>query len=197
VTTAAVKPAGFTPLLPPYELYKDMAAIYAFTCSHCGKRYKGSPSFAFQAPSYYNELTEAEKQSIARLSDDLCEIRHPEGTDYFAWVLLEIPIHGISEPFLWGVWVSLSQKSFERYTSTWGEHDESDSYFGWFSNRLPHYPDTINLKTNVRPRNGGLRPCLKLQPCEHPLAIHFRSGLTVQEAQAIAEAAMHGARTLG
>ncbi|MCZ2076111.1 MAG: DUF2199 domain-containing protein [Bryobacterales bacterium] len=168
-----------------------MAAIYAFTCSRCGKRHEGAPSFAFGAPMYYDELSEAEKQSIARLSDDLCEIRHPENTDYFARVLLEIPIHGVSEPFLWGVWVSLSQESFERYTSNWAHHDESDCYFGWFSNRLPYYPDTVNLKTSVRPRNGGVRPYLELHACEHPLAIHFREGLTVQEAQAIAEAAMH------
>jgi hypothetical protein len=168
-----------------------MAAIYAFTCSCCGKRHEGSPSFAFHAPAHYDELTEVEKKSIARLSDDLCEIRHPEGTDYFARVLLEVPIHGISEPFLWGVWVSLSQKSFERYTSTRGRHDESDRYFGWFSNRLPYYPDTINLRTNVRPRNGGMRPGLELQPCEHPLAVHFHSGLTILEAQKIAEAVIH------
>jgi hypothetical protein len=168
-----------------------MAAIYAFTCSRCGKRHEGSPSFAFSAPVYYDELSEIQKQSMGLLTDDLCEIRHPENTDYFARVLLEIPIHGISEPFLWGVWVSLSQNSFERYTSTWGQHDESDSYFGWFSNRLPYYPDTINLKANVRPRNGGVRPCLELQPCAHPLTVHVREGLTVWEAQAIAKVAAH------
>lgn len=168
-----------------------MAAIFAFTCSCCGQRHEGSPSFGYRAPAHYDQLSEQDRQSIAELSEDLCRIEHPEGTDYFARVVLEIPIHGVSEPFLWGVWVSLSRGSFEEYTSTWGSHDESDRYFGWFSNRLPYYPDTMNLKTNVRPRNGGCRPALELQLSEHPLAIHFHEGLTVREAQQIAEAAMH------
>lgn len=169
-----------------------MAAIFAFTCSCCGQRHEGSPSFGYNAPIYYDQLSGAEKQSIAELSGDLCKIEHPEGTDYFARVVLELPIHGVSDPFLWGVWVSLSRESFERYTATWGFHDESDSYFGWFSNRLPYYPDTVSLKANVRPRNDGGRPVIELQPSEHPLAIHFHEGLTVQEAQQIAEAVMHG-----
>ena len=140
---------------------------------------------------HYEQLSDTEKRSIGKLTDDLCEIAHTDNTDYFARAVLELPIHGVEDPFVWGVWVSLSQKSFEKYTSTWGEHEDSDSYFGWFSNRLPFYPDTINLKTNVRPRNGGLRPLIELQPSNHPLAVHFQNGMTIQEAQQIAEAAMH------
>lgn len=171
-----------------------MAAFFAFTCSCCGQRHEGSPSFGYKAPAYYDSLSQEEKQSIAELGDDLCRIEHSGGTYYFARVVLEIPIRGVSEPFLWGVWVSLSRESFEKYTSTWGCHDESDRYFGWFGNRLPYYPDTTSLKTHVRPRNGGLRPALELEPTEHPLAIHFHEGMTIEEAQQIAEAAMHGSR---
>lgn len=171
-----------------------MAALFAFTCSCCGQRHEGSPSFGYKAPAYYDSLSQEEKQSIAELGDDLCRIEHSGGTYYFARVVLEVPIRGVSEPFLWGVWVSLSRESFEKYTSTWGCHDESDRYFGWFGNRLPYYPDTTSLKTHVRPRNGGLRPALELEPTEHPLAIHFHEGMTIEEAQQIAEAAMHGSR---
>ena len=169
-----------------------MAAIFAFTCSCCGKRHEGSPSFGYKAPMQFDQLSDDEKRAIGTLSDDLCKIEHPEGTDYFARVVLEIPIHGVKEPFLWGVWVSLSQANFERYTSTWGKHDESDSYFGWFSNRLPFYPDTINLKTKARPRNGNARPVLELEPSDHLLSVHFQHGITVSVAQQIAEIAMHG-----
>jgi hypothetical protein len=169
-----------------------MTAIFSFICSCCGQWHEGSPSFGYKAPMHYDQLSDEDKQSIAKLNDDLCKIEHSKGVDYFARVVLEVPIHGIEEPFCWGVWVSLSQASFDKYTSTWGGHDESDSYFGWFCNRLPYYPDTLNLKTNVRPRNGGIRPFIELQPSNHPLAIHFKEGLSVQEAKAIAEEAMHG-----
>ena len=169
-----------------------MAAIFAFTCSCCGKLHEGSPSFGYKAPMHYDSLSDHDKESIATINDDLCKIEHPEGTDYFARVILALPIHGVDEPFPRGVWVSLSKESFEKYTSTWGEHDETDSYFGWFSNRLPYYPDTINLKTNVLPLKGSSRPILELQPSDHPLACHYQHGMTVQEAQEIAENAMHG-----
>jgi hypothetical protein len=43
----------------------------------------------------------------------------------FVRACLEIPIHGVSEPFLWGVWVSLSQKNFDRYVTTYDHPDRS------------------------------------------------------------------------
>jgi hypothetical protein len=64
--------------------------------------------------------------------------------------------------------------------------------FGWFSNRLPFYPETVNLRTQVRPRTGGNRPLLELEPTAHPLAADHMSGISIGRAQAIAEAAMHG-----
>ena len=140
---------------------------------------------------HYQQLSASEKEQGARLTEDLCEITHGEGTDYFVRVVLEIPIQGIVDPFMWGVWVSLSETSFRRYVATWADPDESDSFFGWFSNRLPYYPDTLALRTQVRPRKHGIRPCLELQPAAHPLAIHFHEGITIQEAQRIAEVALH------
>lgn len=168
-----------------------MAAIFAFKCSNCDQVHEGSPSFAYRSPMHYDQLSQSDKESIATLTSDTCEIRHDEGTDRFVRAVLEIPIDGVAEPFLWGIWVSLSEDSFERYTSSWGDHDEADNYFGWLSNCLPYYPDTVNLKTSVRPRRGGLRPYIEIHECDHPLAIDFRRGLSVRKAQEIAEAAMH------
>ena len=42
-------------------------------------------------------------------------------------------------PFLWGVWVSLGQKSFDRYVETYDHPDTTDSYFGWLCTYLPYY----------------------------------------------------------
>ena len=53
------------------------------------------------------------------------------------------------------------------------------------------YPNTLNLKTSVRPRNGGLRPYLELERNGHPLAEHWHGGLTPACAQEIAEHALH------
>lgn len=169
-----------------------MAGIFAYTCSCCGQRHEGSPSFDFDAPMPYSQLSEQERKDKASFTSDLCIIRHEDQTDRFVRAILEVPIHGVDEPFLWGIWVTLSETAFERYTSTSDEPDESDSYFGWFSNMLPYYPNTVNLKTNVRPRTGGMRPYIELQETDHPLFFHARDGISIEEAQRIAEQALHG-----
>jgi len=167
-----------------------MTAIFAFKCHTCGEIHEGSPSFSFEAPWHYAGLTDDQKKRV-QLTEDLCEIAHDQGVDRFVRTVLEIPIHGVAEPFVWGVWVSLSEQSYRRYLETWDEPDEQDAWFGWFSNRLPYYPDTINLKTRVRPRTGGNRPYLELERSGHPLAEHQMGGLSVMLAQEIAEHAAH------
>ena len=89
------------------------------------------------------------------------------------------------------MWVSLSEPSYRRYLETWDKPDENESWFGWFCNRLPYYPDTINLKARVRPRTGGNRPYIELERSRHPLAEHQSAGLTVMLAREIAEHAVH------
>lgn len=168
----------------------SMAAIFAFKCSSCNKMHEGSPSFAYKAPWHYLQLSE-DNQAKATLTSDTCIVTHNEGTDRFVRVVLEIPIHGVAEPFMWGVWVSLSQESFERYMDTWDEPDESDAYFGWFCNRLPFYPDTLSLKITVHPRKNGNRPYLGIERSGHPLAEHLYEGISIQQAQEIAECVLH------
>jgi len=167
-----------------------VAAIFAFKCKTCGGIHEGSPSFSYPHPLPYHLLNEEQKRQ-ARLTSDLCRMSNENGTHRFVRVVLEIPIHGIEEPFMWGVWASLSEQNFKRYLDSWDDPDENDSYFGWFCNRLPYYPDTMSLKTQVRPRRGGLRPYLELERNGHLLAEHLYEGITVQQAQEIAEVAQH------
>ena len=92
-----------------------MAAIFAYQCSKCDEIHEGSPSFAFDAPAPYRRLNEQEREEWAELTEDLCVIAHPKGTQYYVRAILEVPIHGLDEPFLWGIWVSASEASFHRY----------------------------------------------------------------------------------
>lgn len=57
-----------------------MAAIFAFKCSCCGDIHEGSPSIAFRAPDHYASLSDEQKMSIGKLSDDFCTITHGDGT---------------------------------------------------------------------------------------------------------------------
>ena len=103
--------------------------MFAFRCRECGEWHEGSPSFSFDAPAPFYEQSD-EIRAKGLLESDLCKYEDADGPHYFVRACLEIPIHGVSEPFLWGVWVSLSKESFDRYLETCEEPEEGISYFG-------------------------------------------------------------------
>jgi hypothetical protein len=82
--------------------------------------------------------------------------------------------------FGFGTWSTLSPANFDRYVETFdsGKQDDLGPWFGWFSNRLKGYPDTLNLKCQVRPQAGRQRPSIELEQSEHSLAIDQRDGIT-------------------
>lgn len=65
----------------------------------------GAPSFSFASPIQYERLTEIEKTD-AYLGTDVCYIKE----ERFIKTCLEVPIIGIDQAFMWGVWVSLRRK---------------------------------------------------------------------------------------
>jgi hypothetical protein len=130
---------------------------------------------AFEAPIQYEQLDPTERQA-ARKSEDVCVI----GDDFFIRATLPLPIVGSSEEFNFGVWVSLSKTNFARYVDLFNATDIAGEgpYFGWLCNRMPWYPDSLLLKTNVHLRPYPKRPWIELEPTDHPLAIHQREGIT-------------------
>jgi hypothetical protein len=167
-----------------------MAGIFSFQCSCCNEIHEGSPSFGYKAPDTYLQQSK-EVQEAGFLNSDFCEYDDEDGTHYFIRVCLEIPIHGVEQPFLWGVWVSLSKQSFDRYVETYQSPDTSDQYFGWLCNLLPFYSKTFPMKTMVHPRAGKTRTRIVLEESDHALCIDFHNGISIQRAQEIAEIVMH------
>lgn len=113
------------------------------------------------------------------LSEDFCVLN---AQHFFVRCVLELPILGSGGQSMGvGVWSTLSEKHFRRYVETFdsGEQDGLGPWFGWFSNRLTGYPDTLNLKCQVHPRAGRQRPWIELEPTEHPLSREQREGVTL------------------
>jgi hypothetical protein len=113
---------------------------------------------------------------------------------FFVLGRLEIPIIDRAEPFRWLVWVSLSEKNFDRMSEIWetAGRAREPPYFGWLSTSLAGYPETVNLKTHVHTRPVGERPYIELEPTDHPLAIEQRDGITIGQVQKIAESILLG-----
>lgn len=167
-----------------------MAGIFSYKCVTCSKIHEGSPSYGFATPWHYDTLS-GDQRSNAKLSEDVCLIEDTDHVDCFIRVCLEVPIIGVDQPFLWGVWISVSVDSFERYHETWDHPVETDEYFGWLCTKLPLYPDTLGLKTLAHPRSNGQRPTITLEATDHPLSVDFREGITIQQAQEMAEQLTH------
>ena len=173
-----------------------MAALFAFKCSCCGEVHEGSPSIAFKAPHQYASLPDEQKATIGKISSDFCTIAREDGTDYFIRAVLEVPIHGIEQPFLWGVWVSLSEKSFKRYWDTYDEPVEGDGFFGWLCNTPSVYPCESSRPADMYVQSGNQRPKVVLHrgdPETDQFVLDQVHGISLDRAQRLAETALHEA----
>ncbi len=150
-----------------------------FKCSSCDEWHEGVPGFSTSAPYYYFGIDEGERDRRCELTSDTCVI---DDDTYFVRGSLELPVHGEAEPFIWGVWVSLSEDSFSEYMSKFESPERAclGPYFGWLSANLEVYPDTESLKTRLHPRELGTRPFIELEPTDHPLAIEQRNGISIE-----------------
>jgi hypothetical protein len=165
--------------------------MFRFKCLGCEEWHEGMPSFGADAPSLYYSISDSERDERCHLTSDTCVI---DDKFFFVRGCLEISIIGADEPFIWGVWVSLSDKNFDEFLSTLDKLNRSEfgPYFGWLSTELPLYPNSQNLKTHLHIRDDGLRPLIELEPTSHPLAVEQSEGITVGRLGEIYAACMYG-----
>ncbi len=152
---------------------------FAFTCPCCGKEVVDLPELAYDAPLYYAGIPEAEKTRRTKLSSDFCSI---DGEDFFVRAVCHLPIEGMDRDFGWGIWVSLSEENFKKYFDSYEDADQSKlgAMFGWFSNSLPGYPETLSLQTTVVPQDDDQRPLVYINEvhADHPLFVEQREGIS-------------------
>lgn len=168
-----------------------------WTCSRCGGVHEGHPlDWGFDAPIYWHALTPDERATRGKLSEDLCVIRDEEGEHFFIRGVLPIPVTGSDEEFRYGVWTTLSEESFRRVVELWDdpERTREPPYFGWLSNSIAGYPETLNLKAQVHTRALNLRPTIELEPIDHPLALEQRHGISTKRLQELVELQLHESR---
>ena len=165
------------------------APLETWMCSRCGERHLDIPSYRFKAPWPWYITPESER-STSVLTGDHCILRDE---DYFVRGCIELPVAGQTDPFIWGVWVSLSRDNFSREQSLRNDPTRMKEapYFGWLSSRIQVYPDTLLLKTRVHSRKVGMAPFIELEPTDHPLAVEQRRGISVNRVREIRELMLH------
>lgn len=162
-----------------------------FHCATFGTWHDNLPmEFGADAPALYNSIPVSERESRSELNQALCVI---DDEFFFIRGCLELPVIDNDEPFVWGVWVSLSKDSIKRCYETLDQdgRESEQPYFGWLSTSLPLYPETLNLKTHVHTRPFGVKPFIELEPTDHPLAVERREGITMDRVREIAARLLH------
>jgi hypothetical protein len=163
---------------------------FQFRCTTCGELHVGMPTFAAEKPLSYFAVPEADRTSRCALGTDYCVI---DGTDFFVRGCIELRVHGYPQPFVWGVWVSLSKQSYDQWERVFHESRRSHvgPFFGWLDAWLKPYPDTMNLKTRVHLRDDGVRPYIELEPTDHPLAVEQMNGISTDRVAEIYSQMVH------
>ena len=164
--------------------------MFRFKCSGCGELHEGMPGFAADAPLQFYGVPEAERESRCELTADTCVI---DGNFFFARGCVEIPVVDEDEPFVWGVWVSLSEQNFQKFRDSLTKKKRSHigPLFGWLSAAFLVYPLSENLKAMLHLRDNEIRPFVELEPTEHPLAVEQRNGILADRVAEIYAAYMH------
>jgi hypothetical protein len=161
-----------------------MSESIKFICSCCGKEHLEWPALVYTSPTNYKCLSENDKNSIGELDTDFCVINHSNQIDRFIRCTLTQKVIDHCEDLEYGLWVSLSEKSFQDYSGNFNTENHESKYFGWLSNDLPDYEFNESIPTTIFTRTGNQRP--EIVPHEsfnHPFVNDYYNGITKVEAE--------------
>lgn len=163
-----------------------------YKCATCGQIHTGLPmSFALEFPDQYANMTRDERDARSVIGSDQCII---DQQWFFIRGCLEIPIVGLDEVFLWGLWASIKEEVFDQIEACWelqGRERSHGPFKGRLANSLAEYPETLNLKTKIVVQPVGARPLFVIEESAHPLAIEQSSGITRERTAKMASLSLH------
>jgi hypothetical protein len=155
-----------------------------YRCNSCGTEHDEWPSLTYASPDNYNSLSEEDKQKLGSLDSDFCICKHTEQVDRFIRCTLTQKVVDHCENLEYGLWVSLSEKSFQDYTDNYDREDYETKYFGWLCNRIPDYIFDESIPTTVFTRLGRQRPeIVPHKDFDHPFVRDYYEGIVKEEAE--------------
>jgi hypothetical protein len=170
-----------------------------YKCADCGQMHEGWPALAFATPHYYHILSPEDKKKIAKINNDLCIIQYPDQTDRFIRTVMKQKIINDCRYVEYGIWVSVSEKSYLDYCKNFDSEEQNATYFCYLANPIPGYEDTLSVKANVITQNGRDRPLVVPQEgqMDNQFVADFYNGITVAEAEQRVKFMMEGIRRFG
>jgi hypothetical protein len=145
-----------------------------YKCACCGKEHEEWPALSYLSPTNYDTLSDKDKEEMGELSSDFCIIRHPGQTDRFIRCTLTQKVIDHCEDLEYGLWVSLSEKSFQDYSDNYNNENYEAKYFGWLCNDLPDYDFDESIPTTVFTRIGNQSPeIVPHEDFDHPFIYDY------------------------
>ena len=162
-----------------------------FLCSVGGERHELPLSYSVKVPMAVAGIPAEELEQRVVWTPEQCVI---DSKDFYLRGRIPIPVDGLEEPLIWGVWAEVSPMNFMRSNELWQtEGRELEAAFpGWLQTEIPIYGNTVNLEVKVQTQVVGMRPHFAIVDGEHPLAVEQQEGLLLERLEEIAEMMLHG-----
>lgn len=155
-------------------------------CRKCGKIHEELPSLEFCSPFYYSRLADNSPDVAAELNNDLCIIRTASQVDHFIRAIITQKVTDHCDTLEYGVWVLLNEDSYTDYEGHYDDTDHEATYFGYISNQIPGYSDTLSVRVTVHAHKGVQRPEVipHADQQQHPFVHDYYEGISKQEVEA-------------
>ncbi len=159
------------------------------TCAICNAPIEELPMCLGSSSPASRMVPEDEYDNRVVENADQCIV---DDEHYFIRGHIEILIQNSNQVFIWSIWVSLSEASFEKMSESWEKSGRENNapYFGWLVSSLPCYPETLHLKTSVQEQPIGQVPKIILEKTEHPLSVEQNHGITMSRVQEFVHVAL-------
>jgi hypothetical protein len=155
-----------------------------YTCACCGQKHAQWPALGFSSPDNYATLPQHDKETIAEIGSDFCTIAYPDQVDRFIRCTLTQQVSDHCEDLEYGLWVSLSEKSYKDYADNYRNPSHEATYFGWLCNDIPGYEFNKSVPMTVFAQTGNRRPeIVPHQDFGHPFVKDYYNGIPKEEAE--------------
>ena len=129
----------------------------SYRCTVCGELHDDLPDLGSDRPDGWWGIPAEERSRRVVLTADTCVI---DDEDYYIRGVIEIPIHGQTNRFGFGAWVSQKRENFLQYVNN-PNSANIGPFFGWLCTRISYYEEeTLHLKSRAHFRGGGAWPLI-------------------------------------
>jgi hypothetical protein len=148
-------------------------------CSKCGEDHPMEEmELTFRRPDDAAKLSAEDRARLLQENADLCII---EGKRFFIRGVLPLPVESRNSPYCIGLWVEVSQTTFERVYALWESDDQlkEPPFAANIANEIPTSPDSLGHEAELRLAGPTVRPNVFLKTSNHPLYMEQAGGIDV------------------